>query len=263
MRVSSKLEINLISVSGRGYRHSGLPGGRQPGGRLPGGRRPGGLLPGGRLPGGHLPGGRLPASLLLGGGLPGGRLPGGRLTGGRLPGGRLPASLLLGGGLPGGLPGVLPDGLTGGLPGVLPGGLPGVLPSGLPAKIDTLKDQLVTSVRDDDFEKAGKIQTIIDELIEDQVNGTDEIKYESTTTIAEPELVKNPIVNGTGEIKDETNSSEALLNRYRKAHGAGKLRNELGNKAYEATNAVCQFGFGKIGILFSKIVLIYFEKKML
>jgi hypothetical protein len=244
-------------VSERGYRHGGLPGGRFPGGRLPGGRLPGGRLPASLLLGGGLPGGRLP----------GGRLPGGRLPGGRLPGGRLPASLLLGGGLPGGLPGVLPDGLPGGLPGVLqgvlPGGLPGVLPSGLPAKIDTLKDQLVTSVRDDDFVEAGKIQTRIDELTEDQVNGTDEIKYESTTSESEPELVKNPIVNGADEIKDESKSSESLLNRYRKAHGARKLRNELGNKAYEATNAVCQLGFGKIGILFSKIVLIYFEKKML
>ena len=163
------------------------------------------------------------------------KLPGGRLPVGRLPGGRLPASLLLGGGLP----------------------------DGLPAEIDALKDQLVKSVRDHDFEKAGKIQARIDELTEVQVNGTDKIEYESTTFKSEPEIIKNPIVNKTDEIKDESNSSESLLNYYRKAHGAGKLRNELGNKAYEATNAVCQLGFGKIGILFPKIVLIYSEKKLL
>ena len=122
---------------------------------------------------------------------------------------------------------------------------------------------MVTSVRDHDFVKAGKIQTRIDELTQDQVNGTFEIKYESTTSESEPEIIENLIVNRTDESKDESNSSESLLNWYRKAHGAGKLRNELGNKAYEATNAVCQLGFGKIGILFPKIVLIYFEKKLL
>ena len=55
----------------------------------------------------------------------------------------------------------------------------------------------------------------------------------------------DPIVNGTNEIKDESNSSESLLNWYRKAHGAGKLRNELDNKAFEATNAVSKIGIKK------------------
>ena len=87
------------------------------------------------------------------------------------------------------------------------------------------------------------------------------MKDESTTSVPVAGLTKDPIDNGTNEIKDESNSSESLLNWYRKAHGAGKLRNELENKAYEATNDVCQLGWGKIGILFPKIVLIYFEKK--
>ena len=134
------------------------------------------------------------------------------------------------------------------------------------------------------------------------MNGTDAIKDESTTSVPVPGLTKDTIDNGSNEInlylffvrslifillgeKDpittlttptstiattttttaSTTTSESLLNWYRKAHGAGKLRNELelDSKALEATNAVCQSGFGKIGILFPKIVLSYFEKKLL
>ena len=95
---------------------------------------------------------------------------------------------------------------------------------------------------------------------------TTEVTTEATTegtTKAKTEATTKSTTEATTKSTTVSNLSESLLNWYRKAHGAGRLRRELDNKAVEATNAVCQFGFGKIGILFPKIVLSYFEKKLL